>query len=560
MAKEVVYIEADDEITTVIDKVVSAKDDIIAVVLPKRATVFQSVVNMRLLKKAATESKKRIVLISSESSIESIAAVALVHVAQSLTSKPSIPKKPKALKSDTTISSSELEDSDSNVDEDVDISVGEEVDEAKYDAENDTIELDNTEEDATELPTGTLAKEEPKLKKSKFKIPDFSSFRLRMTLGILAVVLLVVGWFFGFVVMPKATVTINTNTSTQPITFEFSAQTAVTEVDKETSVIPAIKAEITKEDKATVSASGEKNMGEKATGTVTLTNCKTGASGVSIPAGTSFSSGSLTFVTTEDIDLGPAVIIGTCRSADFPAFGAVGTVATQATQPGTDYNLSARSLTSSVEGVSAYSSATTGGTTNVVKVVSSSDIEKAKDQLKGTATSGAIDELKKKLSDQQLQALVETLESSDPKIKPSVAADSEATEVTVTQTVTYTMLGISSNDLGSLLDFKLEELLKDSADKNVRNNGLSSAVYRLATKASADSQTISIQTVAVLGADFDENAIKKEIVGKKRGDIEKIIEAKDGVGSVSVEYSPGWITTTPKSEKKITIKVIETEN
>ncbi|MDO8265499.1 MAG: hypothetical protein Q7T41_00985, partial [Candidatus Saccharibacteria bacterium] len=59
---------------------------------------------------------------------------------------------------------------------------------------------------------------------------------------------------------------------------------------------------------------------------------------------------------------------------------------------------------------------------------------------------------------------------------------------------------------------------------------------------------------------FDENAIKKEIVGKKRGDIEKIIEAKDGVGSVSVEYSPGWITTTPKSEKKITIKVIETEN
>ena len=48
--KDTIYIEADDEITAVIDKVVNAKSEIVAVVLPKRAVVFQSVVNMRLLK------------------------------------------------------------------------------------------------------------------------------------------------------------------------------------------------------------------------------------------------------------------------------------------------------------------------------------------------------------------------------------------------------------------------------------------------------------------------------------------------------------------------------
>ncbi len=101
MAKGTVYIEADDEITTVIDKVLSAKEEIVAVVLPKRATVFQSVVNLKLLKKASEEAKKRVVLISSEPAIESISAVVGMHIAQSLSSKPYVPKRAKPLGSET---------------------------------------------------------------------------------------------------------------------------------------------------------------------------------------------------------------------------------------------------------------------------------------------------------------------------------------------------------------------------------------------------------------------------------------------------------------------------
>ena len=41
---------------------------------------------------------------------------------------------------------------------------------------------------------------------------------------------------------------------------------------------------------------------------------------------------------------------------------------------------------------------------------------------------------------------------------------------------------------------------------------------------------------------------------------ESLIEAIDGVRSVSVEYSPGWITTTPKDASKITIELKETDD
>ena len=279
-----------------------------------------------------------------------------------------------------------------------------------------------------------------------------------------------------------------------------------------------------------------------------------------MPAGTTFTSGNLNFVTTESIDLGPAVIIGTCRSADFPTFGAVGDVAIQASQPGTDYNISARSLTSNISGVSAYVSDMSGGTTNKVKVVSADDINKAKEQLKGTATSDAIDELKQKLADQNLQGLVETLDSSEPKITTSVVVDAEADKLTVNQAITYKMLGISSNDLSNLLDFELQKILKDQGDKNVRNNGLASASYTLVKKDAVDNQTLALQTVATLGPTFDEMALKKEIIGKKRGDIERMLESKDGVRSANVEYSPSWVTTTPKSEKKIIIIINEVEN
>ena len=98
--KETVYVDVDDEITNIIDKVKSSPSKIIALVLPKRATVLQSVVNMKLLKKAATTSKKNVVLITSEAGLLPLAGAAGLHVAKSLQSKPEIPPLPRTDDSD----------------------------------------------------------------------------------------------------------------------------------------------------------------------------------------------------------------------------------------------------------------------------------------------------------------------------------------------------------------------------------------------------------------------------------------------------------------------------
>src|SRR3954469_9923983 len=92
--KDTIYIDIDDEITGIIDKVKVSDNKVVALVLPKRASVFQSIVNMKLLKRAADSSGKSLVLITSEAGLLPLAGAAGIHVAKSLTSKPEIPAGP----------------------------------------------------------------------------------------------------------------------------------------------------------------------------------------------------------------------------------------------------------------------------------------------------------------------------------------------------------------------------------------------------------------------------------------------------------------------------------
>src|SRR5438132_10479250 len=92
--KDTIYIDIDDEITGIIEKVRVSGGKVVALVLPKRAAVFQSIVNMKLLKRAADSNKKHLVLITSEAGLLPLAGAAGVHVAKTLTSKPEIPHAP----------------------------------------------------------------------------------------------------------------------------------------------------------------------------------------------------------------------------------------------------------------------------------------------------------------------------------------------------------------------------------------------------------------------------------------------------------------------------------
>ncbi len=91
-SKDIIYLDIDDEITTIIDKIEASKADLVGLVLPKRAAVLQSSVNIKLLKRAVDSIGKKLVLITTDASVVSLAADNKIYVAADTSSKPEIPE------------------------------------------------------------------------------------------------------------------------------------------------------------------------------------------------------------------------------------------------------------------------------------------------------------------------------------------------------------------------------------------------------------------------------------------------------------------------------------
>ncbi len=277
--KETIYIDVDDEITHIIDRVKASDSKIVALVLPKRATVLQSLVNMKLLKRSAVASKKNLVPITTEPGLMPLAGAAGLHVAKSLQSKPEIPSSPDSIR-ETEVE--DLDDVSSRLDKSE--SVGSLTDASEAD-DDDVIEFDNIKTDDIDRLDNNSKLKKPK-KNRKLKVPNFDKFRVGMVVAILAVILLIVGWFVAFNVMPKANIVIKTDTTSVVSSFDFTASTNQQELNIDSGKIPATKQEVKKTDTEKGTATGERDEGTRASGSVLLSvECSPANFGMSIPAG-----------------------------------------------------------------------------------------------------------------------------------------------------------------------------------------------------------------------------------------------------------------------------------
>ena len=545
--RETVYVDVDDEITAVIDKVQSAKGKIVALVLPKRAAVFQSVVNMKLLKRAATQQRKSLVLITSEAAILPLAGAVGLHVAQSLQSKPAVPTSPGAV-SDAIVDADEPEvEVGGAPDPAIDRTrpVGELA--AMATADEDAIEVGDVDQEPGVPKKPAIAK---KVFNRKLAVPNFELFRSRLFLLIFAIVVLGVGWLLAFRVLPKATVTIVTNNSTVNASVALTASLGAKETDAQKLVVPALQKQYKKTDTQKVTATGKKDMGTKASGSVTLALTDCSSDQVTIPQGAVVSSSGMSFLTQADVLLKSVKIGPSCQNNNFKDFSTA-TVKVSAQAPGDQYNLDARAYTvAGLSKVSASGSAMTGGTSKQVTVVSQTDVDAAKQKILDAAKQPATDEVTKQLKGEGYFPLSETFTIGDPLVTASPNVDSEATDVTVTVAVTYTMVGVKQDGVTQLVEAEIKKKI-DTAQQNILNNGMDQASIKLEGRQGTDTP-ISVAVTALAGVQQDAEEIKRFVIGKKRGEAIDQLSDRPGVKSASIEYNLPWVYSTPSSTSKIT--------
>jgi len=538
--KDTIYIDVDEDISGIIDKLRGSDKNIVALVLPKRATVLQSIVNMKLLKRSSDEMKKKVVLITSEASLLPLAGAVELYVAKTLQSAPTVPDPPKT--PSEVMETVEPEEGAEDEPLDKSAPVGKL---AGLPDEDETIEVDDEAEDAAE--DGKTGK---KPKNKKLKVPNFDSFRKKLFLAIGGFILLFVLWLLANKILPTAKLTITTNSSNVNTNLSFTADAGAKAVDESQNILPAIQKTFTKTDSEKVTASGQKDEGTKSTGTMTLTNCINDGQPHTVPAGTAFSSNGLSFVSNKAVTLDPALYSGsTCKSATFGLSKNVGVTATQA---GSQYNLSARSYTSSISGIQASGSAMTGGTSKIVKIVAQADIDGAKQKILDRNNDPAKTQLNQQMKSDQLFGIADTFNIGTPSVASTPNVGDEASDVTVNVTINYTMLGVKTDDLKKIVENDIKKHI-DTSKQTILNNGIANAQTSVTSKTSDTNVKVSFQTSAEAGAQLDVNAIKKAVAGKKRGDTQTIIEARPGIKEVKIDYSPFWVGATPSRTSRITV-------
>lgn len=550
--KDTIYIDIDDEITGVIDKLRSSNGKVVALVLPKRATTFQSIVNMKLLKRAADAEKKNLVLITSEAGLMPLAGAAGVHVAKTINSKPEIPAGP-----------------DDEDEEDVIDETGEELPEesaaaavgalagaaaAKKAGSDDleTLELDDPEDAAAKQQPKSFAPpkggKKPK-KDSKLKVPDFNKFRLLMIIGAVALVLLIVFGYMAIKVWPKATITLDTNSTSIDTNLDLNLSTTATELNEEDRILPAKKAEQQKTYTQEIATTGQKNNGNKASGTVTITNCARVDGEITLPAGTGLTSGGNTFITQQSVTIPESIFSGGSNRCSGNTGKASVNVIAQS--PGTASN-GANSFT--VPGHPGLSGAgsTTGGTDNIVRVVNQNDINNAQSKI-SASDSGVQTDLEDQLRDAGYYPLSSTYTTGTPSVTTSAKVGQVADSVTVTQTITYTMFGVKEKDLKKVVNNEIESGI-DTNEQAILDDGISSATFTVASTNSTGAQ-VNMQSKAVVGPELDISAIRKDAMGKKSPEVKEMFNDNPDVTNVDVKLSPFWVSSVPSNEKKVIVKI-----
>lgn len=581
--KDTIYVDVDDEITTIIDKVRSSHARIIALVLPKRAPVLQSIVNMKLLKRNAETAKKHLVLITSEAGLLPLAGSVEMYVAKTLQSKPEVPPAPelpghhgeededeavhmddeapaattKGAKSTASTAAKEKEKLD------VGKSVGElaagsiaaeAVDEA-IDLDNDSDELDAGDTSATK----TKGKAKKPKGEKKLRIPNFNKFRLMLVLGGVGFVGLIVLLIVCVKVLPKASITIDTDRQAVNISPTLTLSTTASSVNTGNSTLPAQSQQTQKTLTAQVPTTGQQNNGQKATGTVTLSaqECNSFAAPSDVPSGsgitTSVNGQTLTFVTQGSTSFsGTPNINHKTNCITYPA-GSSTSVASQ--NGGSVYNVGASSFTVSGRSdvTASSSSAMTGGTDSIIQIVAQADVDSATAKLGTVDTNAVKQQLQSALQAASEYPIPASFTTGTPATTPSAQVGAQATTLTLTQTTTYAMLGVKQSDLQQVIKAGVGQQV-NIAKQSIVDYGLSSASFSQ-QNAVANGMTLSLQDTAVVGAMLDTKALAKEVAGKKTPEATSIIKSNPGVTNVTVKYSPFWVMSVPNNASKITIHI-----
>lgn len=546
MNKDIIYIDTDDDITSIIGKIKGSKEKIVALVPPKRTGVLQSAVNLRLLARTAKSSDKNLVIVTNNKALIALTAVAKIPVAKNLQSKPEIAE----------IAALEFDDGEDII-EGAKLPVGELVkttDYTKTPSEEDiaedigTINIDNDEAQYVPPTTpGATAIKPDRPAKKPIKVPNFPEFRKKLFLGIAGGVLFVIFMIWAIWFAPAATVIVTAKTEAAPVSMTLTlGGSQASDVNK--NIVSTVTKTIKKDISVDFTATGQKKLGDKATGTMTLSN-GSDSNSRNVPAGSVFSRNGLDFVTNSSVTVPGAYV------SDGKIVAGQRNVSVTAIEVGDEYNLGAGAYQSSVGGITAYGGQMSGGNSHDAIVVTQDDILKASEALVDLPTGTYKQQLIKQFKNGETVISDSfEIERADSVSAPLVGAEAVNGKAKLTSSTTFSLTAIAKSEL--------EPFLREAINKQIDGNGqrvYSNGIDKVSVSGyvkSDSSTTVNIAATGQIGPNITESQVKDLVKGKNFGDTQLILGGVKNISDVDVKFSYFWVNTIPSDTAKIRVKFV----
>jgi len=552
--EELIYLDPDEEITAIIDRLRQTDARAIRLVVPKGALVLQSLVSLKLLKREADEFHKRIAIVTQDTVGQRLAARAELAVYQKPKDDIPVVDAPYVVDQDSEGESTELPEEELPVE---DVPDGLSVHRYDHSQQADTDEGAPAEE-----PAGDTKPLPPAALRALGRTSVASAARWKKPLTILVAFLFIgaLGSFVFVEFFPRATIalTLATEPLEQAVAVKGSAD--IQEVDLANARIPATRREVEARAENQAPATGKKQVGDKASASVKLYNYWD-SNPQTIVAGTAFRATDGTpFVATETVTI-PGATTTLSQGQIVATPGTVNTLI-QAEVAGTEANgksgiMSIPSLPSvrqdKIYGETVNASA--GGTSREITIVTQADLDTLKNATRDALTADGKTKLADGADGRLLEGAAEivlTSESASANVGDEVA------------TVTYTMVAqargliLGDEQLKTATIAILERAIPSGRMLVLRDNDTLAAIgENLSIESGTIDIRVTVNTRTALSVDVEQ--VAETVIGLVLPEAENRLRETAGVTNVVITSRPRWLTTLPKRPSQIEITTVVAE-
>lgn len=561
MNKDVIYIEPEDDITDVILKIENSKEKIVALVPPKKAGIFRSVVNIKLIAKAGASSEKTVVLVTVDPSIVKLAAATKLPVAKNLQTAPVIPK----------LDAEEDEENEPEEDELVEDDTDEVEDEkasnkgsksTKKDSTEDEDEDEDEEEEEEDEKEEEEIKEKPKKSKKdkkahKHKFTDWIKVHKKLSIFGGVCILGLIGFLvWAFVFAPAVDILVAIKTEQKNFSENITFTDNINDENAEEGKFYLEQKTIESTQEVNFEATGQKNQGERASGEVIISAIFDAPGATAINPGTLFTYNGLSYAANEYKALSWDGDEDSCENDKKIQGGKIRClisekVSVTATEGGSKYNVAAASTGwSTVASINVYSkTGMSGGTDDTITVVQQSDVEKAKSEI----TASKEEENRTKLYetiDDNYYIIESSFEQNTSSAVATPGVDEKvdaSTKPSIKVTTTISVYVIDKIKLEKFINNKAE-LGDDQKIYDIKD------VYIDNPSRIAVNSTVKLKAQYFIGPKLTEAELVDKIKGRGLGDARREISDIYGVSEVTMNPSYPWVFAVPGDSNKIQIR------